>query len=62
MESLDIEVTGNVILKYAVWQFRINSISVKIFGINFLRELFQKHGFVQENLSKLGIEKNSVFL
>lgn len=62
MESLDIEMTGNVILKYAVWQFRINNISVKIFGINFLRELFQKHGFVQENRSKLGIEKNSVCL
>lgn len=53
---------GNVILKYAVWQFRINNISVEVFGIDFLKELFQKHGFVQENLSKLRIEKNSAFL
>lgn len=62
MESLDIEMMGSVILKYAVWQSRINNISVKVFGIDFLKELFQKYGFVQENPSKLRIEKNSAFL
>lgn len=61
MESLDIEMMANVILKYAVWQFRINNTSVKVFGINFLKELFPKHGFVQENLSKLRIEENNAF-
>lgn len=45
-----------------MWQFRINNISIwSLWYRFFLKELFQKHGFVQENLGKLRIEKNSAF-